>query len=130
MFWRFIAGCPKFTSDTQATALLPYSQNGKQACKHMLALTHTNTKSLVFLFWKLDSVQKLVVKYIHWWWIPVTWLLHPAQVDQHSSTTSVYASRTPHLSLHAQRVLENYHCKRTIVLSSAILQGLSPTSLK
>jgi len=49
-------------SKTEATTFLPYSQNGKQARKHILALTHTwtNTKSVVFLFWKLRSVQKLV----------------------------------------------------------------------
>jgi len=28
-------------SKTEATTFLPHSQNGKQACKHMLALTHT-----------------------------------------------------------------------------------------
>jgi hypothetical protein len=97
-----------YMSDTEATTFLLYSKNCKHACArarahthththtHMLVSTQTYTNAKVCLGWKTHqeitafSILKirhrvskhLGVKYMHWRWSPVTWLLHPVQVDQ------------------------------------------------
>jgi hypothetical protein len=123
VFWGFIAGCPKFTSDIESTTFLPYSKNGQQACKHMLALTHTytNVQSLVFLFWKLRGVKKLVRQI----YTLVMNSCHMAPPPSTSGPAFLYhqcvctTDTSPIFT--CSGVLENYHCKRTIVISSTIL---------